>query len=590
MGAQMAKKRVGIGALVHEVKEVHDANPKWTLDNAFIQWFLQAFLVSDPAVASRSVTGVSHDKGVDGIFIDDSVSKIFVLQGKFHQGEKPPTESRSTVISFAQVARILLGTKSVFEIFLRKIDPAVGHRLKEARDRIQKRDYELHLYYVTTGRCSSPLKSEAEAEVGQANGRATLSVLDREDVLALLIDYLGGAAPPVPFVDLQIDARGISGSDGVIQRYDIASGIESWILSVSGQDASNLYSRSGDRLFARNIRGFLGDTAINEGMRNTLRQSPEYFWYFNNGVTIVCDSARKTAEKGHAILRVTNPQIINGQQTTRTLNIAPSKKASVLVRVISIPRSRTRNQADFEGLVSNIVAATNWQNAILPSDLRANDTRQVSLQRDLAKLQYHYLRKRQTKQEARRALGNLSFFWIKKDELAQLAAACEFDPVVVRSGKEGLFKLPWYDRIFDGRSVREYLNMYWIGRVVKYQGAGQPDRAYAKWHAMHAIWKSVESVIRTRAKSDYFRERCERDKWFDGLDTATDQVYRSLLEFFKRRRGKGVHATDVSNFFYRPHQHVGFDKYWSSPANAKRRSRAKQALAHFKNELEVGLN
>jgi len=43
-------------------------------------------------------------------------------------------------------------------------------------------------------------------------------------------------------------------------------------------------------------------------------------------------------------------------------------------------------------------------------------------------------------------------FWIKKDELAQLVAACEFDPVVVRSGKEGLFKQPYYDRIFDGRA------------------------------------------------------------------------------------------------------------------------------------------
>jgi len=41
----------------------------------------------------------------------------------------------------------------------------------------------------------------------------------------------------------------------------------------------------------------------------------EHFWYFNNGITVVCNAARKTAEHGTAVLRVSNPQVINGQQT-----------------------------------------------------------------------------------------------------------------------------------------------------------------------------------------------------------------------------------------------------------------------------------
>ena len=76
-------QRVDIATLVREVKEVHDANPKWTLDNAFVHWFLQAFLVPDSDIAAKSVTGVSHDKGVDAVYIDEAVSKVFVLQGKF---------------------------------------------------------------------------------------------------------------------------------------------------------------------------------------------------------------------------------------------------------------------------------------------------------------------------------------------------------------------------------------------------------------------------------------------------------------------------------------------------------------------------
>lgn len=578
---------VDISVLTREVEEVHEHDPRWTLDNAFVHWFLQAFLVSDSEVAAKCVTGVSHDKGVDAVYIDDAVSKVFVLQGKFHQGAKAPFESRSDVISFAGLARSILADKKGFDVYLAGIDPLVGKKISEGRERIRKRHYQLHLYYVTTGRCSSPLKTDAEGEIGQAHGRAAITVLDRSDVLALLTDYLGGAAPPVPFLDLPIDTRGISGSDGSMQRYDSESGIESWVIAMSGRDAGGLYTQAGDRLFARNIRGFLGDTAINDGMKETLKSQPEHFWYFNNGITIVCDSARKTAEKGRGILRVTNPQVINGQQTCRTLHSLPTSAASVLVRVISIPRDEQRTMRQFERLVSDIVASTNWQNAILPSDLRSNDTCQVALQRDLAKVRYQYLRKRQTKKEAKRALGNLNWFWIKKDELAQVVAACDLDPYAVRSGKEGLFKTPYYERIFDSRPIREYLNMYWAGRVIKYQGKGFPDRAYAKWYTLHKLWQLTAPILRNKSAAEYFRLRCERSRWFDGLDQATDQIYRSLNEFFKSRRGRAEVAIDISNFFYRPHQDIAFEKYWKSSSNRYRRRKTRGSIEHFREELEA---
>ena len=578
---------VDISTLSREVKELHDTNPAWTLDNVFIHWFLQAFLLPDATLAARYVTGVSHDKGVDGIYIDDSVAKVFILQGKFHQGPKPPNEKRPDVTSFADLSKTLLGPKKNFEIYLKGIDPSVGKRLTDSKQRLNKRKYELHLFYVTTGKCSSALKSEAESIVGQANGRATISILDRQDILSLLVDYLGGAAPPVPFLDLKFDTRGIAGSDGVLQRYEAATGIDSIILAMSGAEVASMYRRAGDRLFARNIRGFLGDTSINEGMRITLKRQPEHFWYFNNGVTIVCDSARKTSEHGQAILRVTNPQVINGQQTTRVLStIKGNKKASVLVRVISVPRGRNIKQEQFEQLVSNIVAATNWQNAILQSDLRANDSRQVNLQRNLAKLGYHYLRKRQSKKEARKILGGISGFWVKKDELAQVVGACEFDPYVVRSGKEGLFKNPHYDGIFDKRPLHEYLTIYWLGRIIKYKGAGVPDRAYAKWHALHFLWKEVGQVFRKRSVADYFRRACERRQWPREIEYATDQIYRGLLEFYRAKRGDGVHAVDVSNFFYRPHQHDRFEAYWRTNLS-QRRKRVREKLKRFTQEVKT---
>jgi len=519
-------RRTDIHSLVKEVKQVHARYPAWTLDNAFVHWFLQAFLVPDADAAANAVTGVSHDKGNDGILIDDNVSKVFLLQGKLHQAPKPPLEPRSEVIAFTQLAVKLAGPEREFKSFLTEIDGRVSARLNEARSRVKKRQYAIHLFYVTSGKCSSPLKAEAESQVSQVNAVTEISILDRPEVLSLLEDYLQGAAPPVPFLDLRADSTSGGGSDGVCQRFDKVSNIESWILTMSGREVGELYRRAQDRLFARNIRGFLGDTAINEGMEKTLKREPEHFWYFNNGITMVCDSARKTSEHGQAILRVTNPQIINGQQTTRVLHHSQAKRgASILVKVISIPRRGEKSTAQFETLVSSIVAATNWQNAIYPSDLRSNDSRQIALERDLAKLHYHYLRKRQTKQEARRLFGALHWHRIKKDELAQFVAACELDPYEVRSGKEGLFEPPHYDVVFDGRSVREYLSIYRLGRLVKYCASGYPDRAYAKWHAMHFVWGRARPLLGTRISAETFREGCERDNWGPSIYRAIDQVY-----------------------------------------------------------------
>ncbi|WLB55492.1 AIPR family protein [Bradyrhizobium japonicum] len=581
----MAKK-INLSSLLAEVKEVHEQFPNWTTDNAFVHWFFQAFLVADSEIAARSVTGVSHDKGVDGIYLDESSKQAFLVQGKLRQAATPPLEPRVSVMGFAAIAKKIVSPKAEFASFKLKMDPLVASKISDVRERVLKRGFSLSLYYVTTGKCSGPLKAEAESEASQANARVSIKVLERADVLALLTDYLGGAAPPVPYLDLRVDARGVMGSDGMIQRYDSQTGIESWILTMSARDIGELYVKAGDRLFARNIRGFLGDTAINDGIKSTLRDQPEDFWYFNNGVTIVCNSARKTSERAQSVLRLTNPQVINGQQTTRTLSTHGGRRAAVLVRVISVPRDPDKDQTEFESLVSNIVAATNWQNAILPSDLRANDSRQVILQRDLAKLRYHYLRKRQSRQEARRVFGRQYGFWLKMDELAQLVAACEFDPYLVRSGKQGLFDPPLYGKIFDGRSVSEYLSIYWFGKMVKRQGSGYPDRAYAKWHAMNFLWSHVAPLLRRKSTAEEFRRRCETREGWPPLERAASEVFKALGDFFKANRGVGQKATDISNFFYRPHQEKAFEKYWASRRNT-RRLRVKRYLQLFEEGLQT---
>lgn len=532
------------------VDAIHDKYPKWTRDNAFVYWFLSAFfLMADEREAVSGITGKSNDKNVDAIWIDDQNEKVCIIQGKFHEGPNPVAESRPDLLDFARLAGVLFGDEEHFNTHLKDLDPGVSHRLKDCRKRLLKRKYTLDLYFVTTGNVSSALVKDAASEVRSARGRGQIRILVRRDILRLLEDYNRGAAPPVPVLTLPIDNRDTS--DGrLIVRNDQAFGIRSWIFAMRGIDVGKIFSSFGDRVFARNIRGFLDETRINTKIAQTLHREPGHFWYFNNGVTIICDAAERVHD-GQA-LEVRNPQIINGQQTTRTLaDHAHSGAASVLVKVFSFPRESTKDSRHFEQLVSKVVAATNWQNAISAADLRSNDREQVVLERNLKLHGYAYLRKRESKGESARRFKNMSLHQIPKEELAKIVAACDLNPAVVRDGVEGMFdyEKPHYARIFDDRSVEEYLSRYWIGRIARAGSRGYPERGYARWHVTKILWEQISPSLNKKIKIKRFVHLAERNK-FLCLDRLANELYRAALRYYRINRGSGEKAIDVSHFFY----------------------------------------
>ena len=584
----MAGLRVDEKDLRRELTDFEERYPKLADDQLFVLWFLRAFVIEDDDQAANALVGGPRDKGVDAVLIDERAKVVFLVQGKYRQDLNGKTESRGDVLGFAQLACQLLGVEEDFAGLTKDLDPAVCQQLRGARERLKKRGYQLRLYYVTLGRCSEALRNEANRVVRRADGTASIEIYDGAQILLLFADYLDGVAPPVPSLDLEIEAgRGVHTS-GALQRYDGKTQIESWIFSMSGATVARLYEHAGDRLFARNVRGFLGNTEINRGMENTLEREPEHFWYYNNGITIVCDKAERVSSGGQDILRVRNPQVINGQQTTRTLHQRSGEgyKASVLVRVIRIPRASKGDGNHFETLVSRIVAATNWQNAIRPSDLMSNDRRQIEIEREFRKLGYLYLRKRQTKYEARRVAGGQRHFMVKKEELAQAVAACELDPAIVRKGKEGLFEEQLYQLVFPTGDSYYYLSRYWLMRAVGSSASGYPERAYAKWLVLHFVWSHLEPLVRARESAERFRRASER--WLplmNSLDRAIYAVFQGAMQFYRRKRGTGATAIDVSTFFQRVKLHQQFERFWQSTGNNSR-SRFRRAWLRFEKQCK----
>jgi hypothetical protein len=71
-----------------------------------------------------------------------------------------------------------------------------------------------------------------------------------------------------------------------------------------------------DQIFEKNVRRFLGGRGrVNRGMQNTLREAPERFGLYNNGITVVVSGYMLQDSN----LKLTEPYIVNGCQTSRTI-------------------------------------------------------------------------------------------------------------------------------------------------------------------------------------------------------------------------------------------------------------------------------
>ncbi len=256
-----------------------------------------------------------------------------------------------------------------------------------------------------------------------------------------------------------------------------------------------------------------------------------------------------------------------------------NSKATVLVRVISVPRENEEDASRFENLVSKIVAATNWQNSIRASDLMANDRRQIEIERNLRKLDYQYVRKRQSKSEARRHAGMRHKFFLKKEELAQAVAACDLDPSVVREGKEQLFEERHYGQIFPNADPYYYLPRYWLVFDVSRKARGFPSRAYAKWLVAHFLWQRILKLLTTRQLKRVFAEND-----FPSLLTVCNAAFKGAIAFYYTRRGTGETAIDVSSFFKRRGLHWDFERFWKR-SDGRYRAIFRRAFDRFETEL-----
>jgi hypothetical protein len=209
-----------------------------------------------------------------------------------------------------------------------------------------------------------------------------------------------------------------------------------------------------DAIFDSNIRRFLGSRgAVNADIKQTCTDlsASFQFWFLNNGITIVCDNFDAVPDPDNPHVKIKNMQIVNGCQTAKTLALSAqegklAKDSRVLLRIYETTDSE---------LVDKIVLTTNNQNKITSRDLRANDPKQIDMQKGFARYEYFYERKL-------RQYDNMPDIDIKRIMVNETVARSYLSIVlkVPSDASRRKYKV-WgelYDKIFHGKyGVESYI-------------------------------------------------------------------------------------------------------------------------------------
>lgn len=305
----------------------------------------------DSATAAACVVDGRNDYGIDAVAVMDGAPQIWLIQSKW--------SSKGTAgFGVGEALKLVNG--------LRRIDQRQYDRLN---DRF------------------AALADRVNAVLDDARARITL-----------LVVVMGPGELSPEAAECFEDAKREFNSLGAVLEYEIRNAADAWQIvrnelaeqvaleakmtdwlrvqapfeayqgNMPAGDIAQWFEAHHGRLFEQNIRKSLGLTKVNNAIVTTLTDNPSAFWYFNNGITVLCDTIEATPfsrsdPRGPVTLRLSNASVVNGAQTVASAYEALKKNpdalldAHVSVKVISIRDCP-------EGFGNDITTATNTQNSV----------------------------------------------------------------------------------------------------------------------------------------------------------------------------------------------------------------------------------
>ena len=308
--------------------------------NNFLHWILTRVFEATEDDAADAIIDGANDLGIDAYLpVDFSDNTIRLFQSKY-----------GTSHSLEAIAKFKEDAKRLFEKDVTKMRP----ELAQLVTKIKEKNLRVKCCYVTDQRVD--YRDEL------------VEVIDEAKIVQRLWDRIKKPA---------------AGKKSSI-RLEKMLRHENTILGILRlRELTEFVSRNRDYVFESNIRQWMQfKTTVNKGLRDTLQNNPDKFFFYNNGITIVVSDF---AEMGGNMIELHAPQIVNGAQTSNSI-LDHAKRTKRMDGSMTV----TIIRADDEREQNNITKYRNSQNAVRGKDLVSLMDFHKSIQSQLKRCGYFY--------------------------------------------------------------------------------------------------------------------------------------------------------------------------------------------------------
>lgn len=336
----------------------------------------------DYELAAKSVTDDYHDMGSDAIYNDTVQKKLVLVQSKWRK-DGTGSVSQEEAHTFAE------GINRIINLELSGCNKKIAAKQSEIDAAIRDMDYQIESIFCHTG--SQGMSTYAlrpiddllgKANITGANELLTFSEVKLQEIYEFLANGQNG--------------DNITLNDVVLTNWGMVdTPFKAYYGSISVSAIGEWYNQYGNRLFAKNIRYYKGSTEVNQGIKDVLKNEPDNFFYYNNGIKLLCKKITRkalhgtTREMGLFVLE--GVSLVNGAQTTGTIGTIFAESPEILTSANVLIQMIDLGDSD-EAQAAQITKLSNTQNRIDGKDFAALDRNQERLRMELsfAGIQYLY--------------------------------------------------------------------------------------------------------------------------------------------------------------------------------------------------------
>ena len=160
--------------------------------------------------------------------------------------------------------------------------------------------------------------------------------------------------------------------------------VDAYMAIIPGITLAKIYKKYQQVLLEKNVRTFLQFKGkVNKGIRKTLREEPDMFFSYNNGISTTASEIEvKDFDGTLYITRLYDWQIVNGGQTTASISASLNDRNVELSKVfVPMKISVIRDAENSDSIIKAISTSANSQTAIKNSDFSANEPYLVDLEK-----------------------------------------------------------------------------------------------------------------------------------------------------------------------------------------------------------------